>query len=703
MKRRLLILVAILVAAGVIGTLLVPVGFRLFYKLRRDNLPAIIDRQTFDEQLWQVSRVYDRNGDVLAEYFRERRTIVPVEELPDHLLHAVVAAEDKRFYDHGGVDWIAVLRAVVVDAARMRVVQGASTLTQQLARNLYLNQRRTILRKVNEMLVALRLEETLSKEEILHQYLNLIYLGHGRYGVEEAAQFYFGKSAREVDLAESALLAGIIKGPEVFSPLRSKEKAERRMEYVLGQLVAAGFVDRISADAVLMPTIVGASQRPSLASPYGVDAALAGLVRQIGRETFDLGGFRLHATLDPVLQQGVDRAIADQLPALEVGLDVIDTKPEVLCNCVLGAKVPTGCAVWAEVKRRSAKGDGYVVSLLGRLGRVPDDSLERLGSNDDEFHELQPGSFVKVIPNQEFELDSPWLTEEILVVPVARPQVAAVLMDVSTGAVRAVYGGIDHRYHPFNRAITARRPIGSTIKPFIYLAAMQANALGTDSKVDARCLNLRKANGRRWPIRDSHAHDDQLTITEALEISSNCAAVRTFRMLGLETFTAIWNSWGLPALDTADASLALGSASMSPMELASAYAMLGNGRCTPQPILLERAFGRGMKPHLLPPTACVGSPPEAEVAALALALRRVFTHGTARSAHIKGISSFGKTGTTTGGRDGWLAGVIQPLDGNPLVLVVWVGTDDFTELEGNSGPTTAAIVWKAIARELFVE
>lgn len=699
MRRRLLLWAATLLVVGTIGILLVPVGFGIFYKLRQDGLPTVIDRQTFDEQLWQVSRVYDRHGDVLSEFFRERRTIVPVEDLPEHLLNAVVAAEDKRFFAHEGVDWTAVLRAVLVDAARMRVVQGASTLTQQLARNLYLSQKRTITRKVNEMLVAMRMEEVMTKEEILHQYLNLIYLGHGRYGVEEAAQFYFGKPASQVDLGEAALLAGIIKGPEVFSPVRSAEKAARRQQYVLGQMVAGGFVDAAVAEAVQMPSIVADHQRPSLVSPYGVDAALAAFLRVVGREAFELGGYRLHTTLDPDWQRAMDRAVADQLPALGVGLDLSDAEPDELCNCVQGAKVPTGCAVWAEVKRRTAAGDGYVVSLLGRLGRIPDDALERLGGNDDGLPVLQSGTYVKVIPNQEFELESTWLTEAILVVPVARPQVAAVLMEVASGAVRAVYGGVDHRYHPFNRAITARRQIGSTIKPFIYLAAMQAFAWDTDTEIDARCLDLRKANGRRWAIRDSHAHDDRLPLAEALAISSNCAAVRTFRKLGVETLTNMWNGWGLPALDTSDASLALGSAALSPMELASAYALLANGRCTPQPVLLERAVGRGLEPQHLPATACVGDPPRAETAALATALGRVFSHGTARAARVDGVPAFGKTGTTTGGRDAWLAGVIFPQE-QPLVLVVWVGTDDFSELEGNSGPSTAALVWKGIVQEL---
>ncbi len=700
MKRRFLIAAAIIALTVTVTVLLVPVGFRLFYEIRRESLPAIIDRQAFDEQLWQVSRVYDRYGGVLAEFSRERRTIVPVEEFPDYLLQAVVAAEDKRFFEHTGIDWTAVLRAVVVDAVRMKIVQGASTLTQQLARNLYLNQERTVFRKVREMLIALRMEESQSKQEILHQYLNLIYLGHGRYGVEEAAQFYFGKSARQVDLAEAALLAGIIKGPEVFSPVKAPQKARRRQEFVLGQMVSAGFVEASIADSIELPVIVGASQKPSLASPYGVDAALASFIGLVGREAFDLGGFRLSTTLDPAWQLAMDRAVADQLPALGVGLDLSATEPEELCNCVQGAKVPTGCAVWAEVRRRGSAGDGYVVSLLGRLGRVPDNALERLGGSEEGLPALQPGSFVKVIPNQEFKLDSPWLTEEILVVPVARPQVAAVLMDAVSGAVRAVYGGVDHRYHPFNRAITARRQIGSTIKPFIYLAAMQANAWDVDTEIDARCLDLRKDNGRRWAIRDSHAHGDKLTISEALEISSNCAAVRTFRMLGVETFTTSWNNWGLPALDTADASLALGSAAMSPMELASAYALLGNGRCTPSPVLLAQVLGRGMVPYVLPPTACVGAPPAAEIKALAHALSRVFTHGTGRAARVDGLRAFGKTGTTGGGRDAWLAGVIYLPEENPLVLVVWVGTDDFSELEDNSGPTSAALVWKSIVQEL---
>ncbi len=702
MKRRLLKGVALvgLLIALVLG--LAPAVFKAVYAWQRDGLPEVIDRAAFDGQLWQTTRVYDRNGEILAEAYRERRTIVPVETLPRHLLEAVVAAEDKRFFQHAGIDWSAIYRAIAVDLVRARLVQGASTLTQQLARNLYYSQERTLARKFNEMLMATRLEQVLTKDEILHQYLNLIYLGHGRYGVEEAAQFYFGKGAATLGLNESILLAGIIKGPEVFSPLRSPEKARRRMDYVGRQMVAAGFISQEQLDALTLPESEPHPRAPSGASPYGVDAVLAQFISQVGRETFDQGGYDLRTTLEPRWQAAMDRAVRDQLPGLQVGLDTADVKPEQLCNCIQEYRVPTGCAIWAQVKQRSRNGDGTVVDVLGRLGRVPDDALDG-GSwqSGEDSPVLLPGSYVKVISNQEFELDSPWVTEEILVVPVVRPQVAAVLMEVATGEVRAVYGGVDHRYHPYNRAISARRQIGSTIKPFIYLAAMQTLAWDLDTNIDARCLDLRQADGKRWPIRDSHAHTDRITVREALAISSNCAAVRTLRELGNDLFAELWNRWGLPPLDIVDASLALGSVSLSPMELASAYAMLGHQQCTPQPHLLLRATGGQGLPIALPAKACAGHLPASDVAALAVGLEAVLRAGTGTGAQVDGVRAFGKTGTTSQGRDAWFAGVFTAGQMPPMALVVWVGTDDFSALEGNSGPTHAARVWKTIVQELI--
>jgi hypothetical protein len=390
-----------------VGALLVPVVFSVVQRLTRDSFPEIIDRETFDAEIWQGSRVYDRRGELLAEFYKERRTVVPVESLPEHLIQAVVAAEDKNFYGHAGVDWTAVARAVVVDAVRMRAVQGASTLTQQLARNLYLSQERTLWRKVREMLLARKIEDRLDKQTILHQYLNLIYLGHGRYGVEEAAQFYFGKAAGKLTLPESAVLAGLIKGPEVFSPVKAPEKARARMEYVLRQMVAAGFLDEAAAAAVTLPETRPPAAPAHGASPYGVDAALAALFRHVDREQFDIGGYRVRTTLDPAWQLAMDRAIAGELDFLQVGIEVRDEEPEELCACVDQGRVPGGCALWAKVIRRTRKDDGYVVDLLGRLGRVPDNALERMERLEDVTIGLDPGQYVKVIPNYEFRLDSP--------------------------------------------------------------------------------------------------------------------------------------------------------------------------------------------------------------------------------------------------------------------------------------------------------
>jgi penicillin-binding protein 1A len=679
----------ILIASALV--LLIYVGFEATCMITESSLPEVIDRQRFDREIWQVSRVYARHGELLDEFFKERRTIVPIEELPEHLLQAVIAAEDKNFYTHHGVDWLAIARAVVVDTFRGRMVQGASTLTQQLARNLYLTHERSLKRKVTEALLGRKMEKALDKQTILHQYLNLIYLGHGNYGVEEASQFYFAKSARKLTFAESAMLAGLIKGPEVFSPVKAPEKARARMDYVLRQMRAAGYYSG-SVEDVETPLSVGHRQVRHKVSPYGVDAALAILFRSTGRGGFDTGGYRVETKLDVKWQQALNETMKDHLEELGVSLLVSELEPDSLCDCIRDGVVGPGCAVWTRVIGRNRKGNATLVDVLGRVGVIPDDALERL-SGDLSSVSLATGTYVRVLPDQEFSLTSPWFTEEILVIPVVSPQLAAVVLEASSGEVRAVYGGVDHRYHPFNRALTARRQIGSTIKPFLYLAALEMLGWGSRTRVDATALNLTKAGGRPWRIRDGHSHRNRLSIEEALAVSSNCAAVRTLQAVGVENFMGAWLRWGLPPLDVQDLSIALGSPSLSPLELAQAFALLANGRCAPEPMLLARVDGPdGVM--ALPARACLGLPPRHETRLIAEWLETVLTTGTGKQAAVEGVKAFGKTGTTSGGRDAWLAGVFFTAEG-PQVLVIWVGSDDFSPIEGNSGPTTAAKLWKA--------
>ena len=694
--RKVLKVLACVVLLGLSGVLLLFAGFEVTSRVARSSLPEVVDADRFVDKIWQTTRVYSADGVLLAEYFRERRTVVPLTDMPEHLFNAVIAAEDKNFRNHSGVDWLAVTRAATVGIFRGRFAQGASTITQQLARNLYLSRERTLWRKMKEALHARKLEVSLDKDGILYQYLNLIYWGHGNYGIEEAVRYYFGKGVGELELAESALLAGIISAPEAFSPVKAPDRARVRMQYVIDEMADAGTLPA-GVESVPFPSLY--AQRPvaSGLSPYGVDAALVELFRIAPKEGFDRAGYRLDTTIDSRLQQAMNDGIAAALPSLGLTLSVRRDEPSPLCDCIGGEiTIRPGCPVWAKVLRQTEDGSGYLVSLLGRLGMVPRETLKGLAASGAKIPTLKPGRYVRVMPTVELPLASPWLTEETVTVPVITPQVAAVLLHAPSGEVRALYGGVDHRHHPYNRALSASRQVGSTIKPFVYLAAMELLGWDEDTLLDATPLNLPGAGGRRWKVRDSHAHEDRLTVEEALQWSVNTTAVRAVQQMGLDAFMAQWALWGLPEIHSEDLSVALGSVSLTPLELARAYALFAGAGCVPDATVLTSVSrsGRGALP--LPPLLCTGPAPGAGAARIRGFLRSVVDSGTGKKARIEGVDAAGKTGTSPGGRDAWFVGMA-----NEYVLVVWVGSDDYSPVPDNSGPQTAALVWREMAVRMF--
>jgi penicillin-binding protein 1A len=688
-----LLLVLSLLLAG--ASLLAFLAFEATVLLVESSLPEVVDRPRFDRDVWKVSRFYSRDGAELAEMYRERRTIIDADTLPRHVLDAVVAAEDRNFHTHEGVDWVAIVRAAGRDLLQGTLAQGGSTLTQQLARNLYLNRRKTIWRKVQEALLARKIENSLAKEDILHQYLNLIYWGHGRYGIEEAARFYFGKAAASLTLGEAALLAGIIKGPELLSPLKDPGRARERMEYVLNRMHEDGLLEP-GTKKVSFPRVEWKRATQAEIAPYAVDYARVELGRLVPGVELDSAGLQTTLTVESSAQRAMNLAVLEQLPGLKPALAWREEAPESLCDCMLDGEVRSGCPIWARVAGPAREGKGLTVEMLGRLGVVPAAVIERLAGMGIAVPEFREGDYLRVIPSHSFSPAAPWLTEEMLAVPLVAPQVAAVLMDSKDGRIVALFGGLDPQVHPYNRALSARRPIGSTIKPFIYLAAMLELGWDADTQVEAGPLDLVGPGGKPWPIRDQHPHSDSLDIEEALAWSSNCAAARTLRQIGPARFVELWASWGLPPLDAHDLSLALGSATLTPLELARAYALLANGHCTPTARILDRVVDPTGSALRLPETPCRRLDAADALAAIRRALSGVVRYGTGKSAQVAGLDAVGKTGTSAGGRDAWFSGLV-----GRHVLVVWVGSDDYSPLEGNSGPTTAAKVWHAIAERTF--
>jgi len=686
--------------------------FELAAVVSRPYLPEVVTVEELQANIWLASRIRAADSTLLSEIYKERRTYVPLSEIPRHLVDAVVAAEDGDFFSHRGVDWLSVARALAVGAVKLRFTQGGSTITQQLARNLYLSRERTLKRKLIEALMARKIESTLSKDEILEQYLNLIYWGHGAFGIGEASAFYFGKHPSGLTPTEAIMLAGIISSPETFSPLRNPDATLRRMRYVVTQISSRGAAE----EGVALPDLYGRRPVDVALSPYGVDTALVELQGLLASSPPDTAGLEIRTYIDPSMQRAVNEGVNAALPALQQGLVTSPTEPGVLCTCEADGVVSPGCPVWAQVTQHEVE-EGRVLTVFGRIALLPNDSLPRAlrsslaeattssasGSSPETMQAapLVPGSYIKVLLTSEMVLSSPWLTEEAIATPVVVPQAAAVLLEHRTGRLKAVYGGTDHRLHPYNRALSARRPVGSTIKPFIYLAAMQQMGHTPSTEIDATPLRLHGAEGAPWSVRDRHPHGPVLSMTDAIAFSSNTAAVRTLRALTVPAFLQAWADWGLPPISGNDLSLALGTASLTPLELAEAYAFLATGKSIGEATIVAEVrdrYGREVEKAAAAGGGRLGTEAGGHKGAgeIRACLKDVVRRGTGEKAQVPGVEIAGKTGTSSKGRDAWFAGIV-----GDHVLVVWVGSDDLTELPDNSGPETAAVVFHEIVSRIY--
>ncbi|MBQ4335168.1 MAG: transglycosylase domain-containing protein, partial [Myxococcaceae bacterium] len=305
---RTTLALAVLVAIGAVSVAAV------FYVHGRD-LPGFEAVTDYDPP--QVTKVFDQNGVQIAEFFRERRSVVPLEEIPPVMRQAMVSAEDGNFYAHDGLDYLGILRALIIDLKEMRLAQGASTITQQVIKNMVLSPERSFARKIKEAILARRLEQNLSKDELLSIYLNHIYFGHGRYGIGEAARFYFDKAPRELDLGEAALLAGLPQSPNNLSPLRNPARAKRRQRYVLDQMALNGFITRQEAEREMARPIAAVGREVESVGPHYVEAIRRQLLNRYGDRLLYEGGLRVEVAMDARLQKAAQAAVARGLEALE--------------------------------------------------------------------------------------------------------------------------------------------------------------------------------------------------------------------------------------------------------------------------------------------------------------------------------------------------------------------------------------------------
>ena len=546
---------------------------------------------------------------------RQMREWIPLSRMPAKVIDTVLAVEDRRFFSHVGIDPIAVGRALWANVARGGVVQGGSTITQQLAKNLFYSPQRTMGRKLKESVAALVLEMKYRKEEILESYLNEIYLGQAGsvaiYGVGEAAHRYFGKMLDDLTIEEVALIVGLIKGPNTYAPTKNLEQATHRRDVVLRRLREAGKLTEEGWKlAVNRPVQVTLPQDVLTDAPYFLDY----LLRQVEEGT-GMGipeGAKIYSTLDPWVQEAATDSLQKGLAQLE--------------------------AAYPELK----KGE----------------------------HPLQA---------------------------------AAVVLAAKTGHVLAMVGGRDYRTSQFNRAVQAHRQAGSLVKPFVYLAAFEAGReLGRTGHTAATLLQdepvtFESGTGPWSPQNYDRQFHGQVSLRSALEHSYNVPAVRVAHQIGLPALRTMLRGFGLEGPLAENLSIALGSSSVSLLDITSAYGGLANGGVLTRPLALYKLVGESgdMLWSLLPDRRQAVSPQAAYL--VTSLLQGVVDRGTGAKARALGVEGpvAGKTGTTDGYRDAWFIGYTPD-----LVIGVWVGFDDERPIK-LTGSQAALPIWSQVARRLI--
>ncbi len=674
----------------------VGLAFTLWYFAR--DLPSAEALRNY--QPAQTTRVVDREGALIAEVFTERRTVVPMAKIPRVLVLSVLAAEDADFYHHGGMDMPSLVRILVKAVVRGKATQGGSTITQQVVKNLLLSPERTLQRKIKELILARKLEQELSKDEILYLYLNHINFGHGRYGVQEAARFYFGKDVSELNLSEASLIAGIPQSPTYLSPRTHPEAARRRQMFVLSQLDKKRELywedlprSEIEQAKLTEPRLTELSDLTPRA-PEVAQLAKQILVDTVGKEAADLGGYTVTTTLDLTLQDAAREALRSGLRELDVRHRNVAPLEGARLNEKALAKLVAETR-WDHAHRKALRaGASYDAVVLGAKdkehlelsldGVLAQASIAELGRFNPK--RLEAGQFAK--PGTKLRVTVNALPEEgpADVRLALGPEGAVVVVDPRTREVRAMVGGYELT-QGFNRATQALRQPGSTFKPVTY-------ALGIKSRKFTPATLVLDAPGAYDKYKpgnyETWSYKGAVRLRYGLAQSINSVAVRVMDELGPQAVVDFAKQLGITTPLEPSLALALGASEVRLSELTNAYATFAaGGRFAPLVLVKRIVDGKGklVKLQRPQPARDVLTPAEAFVATSLM--RSVVEEGTAAKAKALGRQAAGKTGTSNRARDAWFVGFTTQ-----LVAGVWVGYDDHRPLGSKeSGARSALPIW----------
>ncbi|MGE3537625.1 MAG: penicillin-binding protein 1A [Candidatus Tectimicrobiota bacterium] len=690
---------------------LLVVGFVLYQKFAAD-LPQVSELENYQPSL--ITKVYDRYGEPIADFFIEKRILVPLNDIPLHVRQATIAAEDRRFYSHGGVDIWGILRALWVNVQAGGTREGASTITQQVARTLFLNRERTMARKIREAILAQRIEQHYSKDQILEMYLNQIFYGHNAYGIEAAAQLYFGKAVRDLTVSEGALIAGLPPAPNSYSPLKNFSRSLQRRTHVLNRMIEAGYLTPEQAQEAQRETIA-LNPKPTRVHKafYFVEYVRQYLEEHYGPTALYRGGFSVETTLDMRLQGLAEQALQKGLVDLDKRHGVYRGPSRVLpltgdassdARLVEAVTTPED-GDWTVHEGERLPGvvltvreSGALVAIKNNRGVLPPSGYAWVSQIDPELQPelrrrlLRRGDVVQVRVTR---VDSTGKPPTLSLEQEPFLQGALLATDVGSGHVLAMVGGYDFNKSQFNRAVQALRQPGSSFKPFIYAAGLE-EGLTPASMLSDSPLTEDIAGAPKWrPGNYDGKFHGPMTMRAALTHSRNLPTVRILEKVGLATTCATARRLGITSRLACHPTMALGALEVTLLEMTAAFGTFANSGIYNEPLVITKIVNSKGK-VLLERFQEARQATSPEVAYLMTSMMEsVITHGTARSLRALERPAAGKTGTTNDFHDAWFLGYTPE-----LVAGVWVGYDDRSPLEeGETGGKIAAPIWLDFMKE----
>jgi penicillin-binding protein 1A len=699
-------------AAVVVVIIIASTGAVLWY-MWSSNLPYIGSLREYNPPI--ITEIYSDDGEVIGRFWEEKRIVVSLDQLPSQLINAFIAAEDARFFEHEGVDVWGIIRAFIKNLKAGKIEQGGSTITQQVTKSLLLkNPEKTYRRKAREVSLSLQIEKTFSKERILYLYLNQIYLGHGAYGVEAAARTYFQKSAKDLTLAESALLAGLPQAPSRYSLILHFERAKSRQEYVLSRMQEEGYITKEEEEEALKAPIVvnSSNENPFKKAPYFTEYVRRYLEKQYGRDLLYGGGLKVYTTLNlntqKAAQMAVRRGITEldkregyqgplkNIPPEELETYRIDAEgkyrsdPPEIGDMVEGLVEGVNDRL-KEVNIRIGEETGVLDFSEMKWARKPNSDIPYYA---DRAKIKAPGDvlkkddliLVKIIGKGKAPYDWRLSLEQ-------DPEVQGALfsMEAETGRVRAMVGGKDFYVSQFNRAIQSKRQPGSAFKPFIYAAALDWGMTPATVIIDAPYISTMNPDEEElWrPKNYKEKFFGPTLFRNALIKSRNVITIKILKKIGVENVIEYARNMGITGDLSPDLSLALGSSGISLAEMTRAYTVFANGGRLVEPIFINRIedrFGQIIEENQPSSVETISSETAFVMTDL---LKAAVQEGTGWRVKALKRPAAGKTGTTNDLRDAWFLGFTPG-----LVTGVWTGYDNIKPMgSGETGSRAASPIW----------